>query len=266
MSKIKYTLKILFLFASSIACSSSDPQESSPNVSQDASISANHEEDIEQSTSEFNPANCPESAVEVPIDMSIAKFVDYLNSLPKPLTASCLLHYLPKPLLVDATSDEVSAQPAVGRQNPRLFFKVGKLYISIALTNTGSQRLEISEIVSETRAVKAEIGFPRNNQLAESQPYQRARLNERGTTCSICHSGETEAGEGFPLGAFESDMVRPIPRLDVTLNDLKRLAQSCTVQDLGGKLRCEILDIITAENAAIPYEFSTVIPTRDDEF
>ncbi len=211
---------------------------------------------------EFNPANCPSTSLVMPEDMGIASLVGYINSLPMPMTASCLLHYLPKPLRVDATSDNASAQPAVGRENPRLFFKVGKLYISIALTNTGSTRFEVSEIVSATRAVKAEIGFPIRKPLTDFQPFRRAQLADQATTCSVCHRGEVQAGEGFPIGAFESEMIRPIPRLDVDLDSLKSLAQNCTSQDLGGQLRCEILDIITGENGAIPYEFPVEIPTR----
>ena len=259
-------LRILIIFVSLCAqvfvsgCSDShSDQKSLENVSENGNALPTGEPVTEQGAAQ---EQCPESNAVLPENLKIDSFIQYLNVLPKPLTAFCLFHYLPKPLQVNATASKDSVQQATGKTNPRLFFGVGMLHISIALTNTGAARLEVAEIINDTESVKGEIGIPIRGEITPSAMYQRAQLNETATTCGSCHLAERPAGAAYPESAFISQAIRPEPSKDVPLDYLKGLAKACNPQDFGGELRCGILAILAAEGGSIPYEFPPEMSTQ----
>src|SRR5262245_57431332 len=70
---------------------------------------------------------CAEAATG-PVDTA-AQFVERLNALPRPVSVACFVASLPRPLFLIATTSQMSAQPAGGRDSPRIFLRGNTLVI-----------------------------------------------------------------------------------------------------------------------------------------
>lgn len=157
---------------------------------------------------------------------TLVEVMDFINALPRPLTIPCVLEALDRPLKLTATNSFVSAQPAVGNANPRVFLRVGELYISVVSAGTGRELMEFGELTSNLRSYKAEIEFPLTGPL-EPEMFYEAIMRTSNTVCAFCHSGET-IEEHETLGyTFESDAYRPNPAYDVPIDDIRLEHELC---------------------------------------
>lgn len=158
---------------------------------------------------------------------TMVEVVELINSLPMPVTIPCLLQSLDRPLRVMATASVISAQPANGQDNPRLFLIGDGISLSVVPTGDSAHLLEVGELTSNTRSIKGEIGFPVTEPLALDAPFKRIARDVGGTICYVCHHPET-AAEDYPIaGAFESTAYRPVPGLEINFDYVEYQYTTC---------------------------------------
>ncbi len=138
----------------------------------------------------------------------VEETVALIIALDKPVTLPCLLESLDRPFELLATSNIVSAQPAFGPNNPRLFLILDDLFLSVVPKGKGRELLEFGVRRSATTSVKAEIHFPVTADVAPEDPYDRL-LYGSGTPCGFCHTGERPDEEIAFTQAFVSRIVDP---------------------------------------------------------
>ena len=121
--------------------------------------------------------------------------VQLLNALPKPTTVACFLESLARPLGAFATKSQVSAQPALSARSPRVFVKLGPLWVSVVIDGASSYLMEFGELVGgdPPQSVKGELLLPLAEAVAPSAPYDRVAEDATGTVCRACHTREQRA-------------------------------------------------------------------------
>ncbi|RLB56802.1 MAG: hypothetical protein DRJ42_02235 [Deltaproteobacteria bacterium] len=187
---------------------------------------------------------------------SIPEAIARINALPRPLSVSCLVASLPRPLSLVATDSPFSAQPGEGVKNPRIFILSEGLVLSVVPTGRGSRVLEFAEWVTTTRTIKGEVPFPIEGTLPEDAPYD-IRFDGGGTTCSLCHRNESPA-EGRP-GAFVSDAMRPANGYYAPIRDLFAELDECD-WDREAE-RCEFLSALLDFGPVEEVTFSNEVDT-----
>jgi hypothetical protein len=159
---------------------------------------------------------------------TVLEVVDRVNALPRPVTLSCFIESLARPLEINATESILSAQPAVGQRSPRAFIFADPLIMSIAFDGEGSSLLELGEVRSGgSRSLKAEIEFPVTAELSREAPFERVLFLETITSCGVCHDDEEPAPDVTFTLAFESRALRPVPEERVSLDFLMQERESC---------------------------------------
>ena len=90
------------------------------------------------------------------------ELIELLNALPKPTSVACFLESLERPLTVYATSSQFSAQPAFSGASPRLFLKLGSLWLSVVIDGKSSYLMEFGDRVvgDPLRSIKGELQLP----------------------------------------------------------------------------------------------------------
>jgi hypothetical protein len=177
---------------------------------------------------------------------TIEAAVALLNALPKPTSVACFVESLDRPLTAFATSSPFSAQPALSAQSPRVFLKVGQLWLSVVVDGDSSRLIEFGYLIPDTlRSIKAEIQMPLQDVIAPTVPYQRVLFDALGTTgtqCGLCHYDEqAEPSIGLP-NVYSSIAFRPRSDGQVRLDTLRIHAQTCNWQAEAN--RCEMLDAL----------------------
>lgn len=193
---------------------------------------------------------------------TIEDVVSLINSLPKPVTVSCFLESLERPLNVTLTNSQISAQPASGSRSPRIFILNDKLYISVVPEGRGTNFMELSYQTSTTTSIKAEIEFPVVGYLPRNKPYASI-YNNSGTTCRACHRAEKQVSEIEGTGIFESWAFQPDKETLVDLQNLKTEAKNCnsSIEPERCKIIRALLDPGQVRTQSFPaemyYNFST---------
>lgn len=216
----------------------------------------------EESTSSIPRAEkcaAPEGVSRRPA--TIEEVVSLLNSLPKPVTVSCFLESLERPLNVALTNNQTSAQPAVGSRSPRIFILNDKLYMSVVPEGRGRDYLELSYLTSATTSIKAEIEFPIVEEISKSKPYSNVLFNS-GTNCRSCHRAEKQVGLVDAIPIFDSWAYQPEKDTLVDLDQFKKEYNVCNFDK--EPERCEIITALfgngEVQNQSFPksmyYDFS----------
>jgi hypothetical protein len=205
--------------------------------------------------------NCEgsEAAEALADPKNIAELVELINALPKPLDLACLLKSLKRPLYVNATSSTLSAQPAFGENNPRIFIFKGNLIISVVPDGPGSKLLEMSELKYSRRSIKGELKLPISEQLSYSGPFQDIITTQK-TSCSGCHSLEQAEYELEGVQVYSSLAIKPTAKQFVHLDDLKFELYNCQLlRDRSS--RCRVLDALLNHGDVLPQNFPADMPT-----
>ncbi|HET6281050.1 MAG TPA: hypothetical protein VFH73_08790 [Polyangia bacterium] len=161
---------------------------------------------------------------------SIAGAVALVNSLPRPVTVGCFLESLDRPLAASATVSFFSLQPSTGRRSPRIFLFFDPLVMSIVPEGRGTHAVEFGQMVSDTNSVKGELGFPIVEEVTPAAPFDRVRDltgDAPVTICRGCHADESRYDGIDYAQAFTSVAFRPLPRNQVTVQDLRSERRSC---------------------------------------
>ena len=180
---------------------------------------------------------------------TIDQTVTSIQLLPKPLSIDCFLKALKKPLKVYAVNSTFSAQPAGGFTSPRIFIINGNLLLSVVPAGLGSRNLELSELVSGTSSVKAEIEFPLEGNISRSEPFSRILESTGGaTTCRNCHLNEGRNYNYKNGEAYTSNIMFPDSYKRVSQTLLQGWASSCDLQK--DRFRCLMLMAIFIDGQA----------------
>lgn len=148
-----------------------------------------------------------------------------LNALPMPVTVPCFAASLPRPLPVVATTSRFSAQPAGGPEDPRLFLFLGGVIVSVVTDGDAKNLLELGELVTSSRTLKAELVFPVTKPIGREEAYAHLNYVPASTTCGLCHSQE-ERHPAHDL-ARVSLALRPPARTLMPLATARALFEAC---------------------------------------
>ncbi len=181
---------------------------------------------------------CASSDVAAEPVSSIADAIARVNGLPKPVDAPCFLASLPRPFSVTATSSFQSAQPAVGRDNPRIMVLLPGLVVTVATDGEGQNLLEFGQWISPKRTLKGELKLPVSVPLAETAAFTQVHFQPNISSCALCHRDEQPYGTA--VDSFSSLAFRPSTRSLVRLETLSALHEACipSEQPLA---RCQML-------------------------
>lgn len=172
---------------------------------------------------------------------SIEGTMQLINSLPKPVTLPCFFANFNTPLNVFAIGSSFSAQPASSPDSPRIFVIRPAFILSVVPTGLGKDLLEMSQYISLSASVKAEIEFPVRSVVPNDTPFTHIRAGNGGTTCQFCHVNEVRATD-FGPDAFSSAILRPDPFNRVPSSTLRQTAANCNRN--ADPFRCDLLQAI----------------------
>jgi len=231
-------VKRVFIGLLLLGCGAADPTDPLPEGSSGGTGGA-----PAQVPSPPARARCQAPAGTTSHPGTIEEAVALMNALPKPTSVACFVESLARPLVVFSTNSPFSAQPALSSRSPRMFIKSGDLWVSIVIDGQSSNLIEFGYLIPNTlRSIKGELQFPLHVPVAPSDPYQRVMMQNRGTSCGLCHFNETEeAVAGIP-NVFSSVAFRPRPDSRVNTETLRLGAQTCDWQK--EPHRCEMLSAV----------------------
>ncbi len=205
------------------------------------------------------PTRCRPASGTTGSPRTMTEVVQLINGLPMPVTIPCFLQSLTRPLKLYATSSVVSAQPANGFANPRLFILGDGISLSLVPFGDSSHLLEIGEFTSINRSIKGEIDFPVTAPLSLEAPLERIHGEDGRTVCRICHHPEVPL-PAYPVsGAFESTAYRPIPRLEVNFDYVEFQHTTCD-RELEPE-RCDFYAALFDQGQVSRGEFPPEMPT-----
>jgi hypothetical protein len=220
---MRYRWALAVLLALLVSCSSATP---TPDAGQDAGPS--HASAALQACAALSSGGGVST---------IFTAVERLNALPEPVTPACFVASLPRPIDAVATTSVVSAQPAAGRDSPRVFLLLPGLVVSVVPDADGASLLEFAEWTTPLRTLKGELKFPLTRPLAPDAPLTRVHSHLGVTTCGLCH--RNEAPHDTIDGGFVSDAFRPDPGTLVPIDELAQRHAECPPGE--STLRCEVL-------------------------
>lgn len=206
------------------------------------------------------PARCRAPAGVSAAPRTILEVAALANALPHPLTLTCFLESLDRPLEVNLALSTVSLQPAPTRRSPRIFLFSGDVILSLVPAGTGKDLLEMGQLVSADRSVKAELKFPLEGQVAPDEPFAHV-LSDAGTTCRFCHPTETHAPEISP-SAYVSGAFSPLSRAQIDLPTLQEERAAC--DPAAEPERCAFLRALFDHGEVRGRNFPPSIPTAFD--
>ncbi|MBV1859280.1 MAG: hypothetical protein KUG77_12770, partial [Nannocystaceae bacterium] len=193
---------------------------------------------------------------------SVDQAVSLINALPRPLTLDCFLSALERPLSIVATESTISAQPAVGRENPRLFLMSNELVMSVATSGAGASLLEFGEFVDARTTIKGELKFPilGTAPLSAAAPFARIS-GPQGTSCGLCHEDEDLLADSRGR-VYASLALRPSQDEEIELAEVRNAWMNCDAAV--EPQRCARLDGVFAYGELEQGHFAESLPTIFD--
>ena len=261
------------LAASALGCAGAGPASNVgdggalPNdaAAEDATDSPETDDSADASGAPDAAVVCRPSSGVSASPSSIAEAVALMNDLLAQgrgeVTIACFVESLARPLGVLAVNSVLSAQPADGPHNPRIFLFTGNLVLSIVPSGRAATLLELGEYVSPLRSIKAEIAFPRVAPMPPATVYNRI-IGTYGTVCGACHRDELPADGVDALGGFVSNVLRPRDGDEVPLSSVEAEAAACNPD--AEPSRCAILDAVLDHGPVERQTFSLDAPTIYD--
>lgn len=228
-------------------------------VPQDAKISA-----PKKQTSTLSFKAC-KIAPELASPKSIEAVINLINALPRPLDIPCFISSLKRPLDISLTNSGLSAQPASGNTNPRIFIMLAPLIISISVSGEGSYLVEFAESIGNSRSIKGELKFPiASGALAASAAFDRINTGT-STTCGGCHRYEEVTNSNYPGVVYESIALRPVNTSKVQLNDFQLEVGKCQLATTP-TYRCNLIFGLFNQGPLSQVDFDPGIPTFLESF
>lgn len=198
----------------------------------------------------------------------IESVTDWLNALPRPLELPCFVESLPRPLYVNMTDGVISAQPANGTHNPRIFIFMGRLILSIVPQEKADpdsnepppNLLEMSYRTEGIQSIKAELAFPIEKTLSYSDAYTRVIApGYHVTICGVCHAHEEQVNSFDGVAVYQSQMLRPYFHSKVSIGLIKNEKEYCDKQE--EPHRCAMLDAFVGDGDLYWQDFDSEVPS-----
>ncbi len=185
---------------------------------------------------------------------SISSLIRHLNALTKPVAMDCFVRSLPRPLRLQATASVISVQPAISREQPRIFLESDGLFLSLV---PGEQALEIGETWQRKYSIKGELQFPITEDLSDNAAFVGVGpLFGHKTRCGgPCHGETREYANVGGTTVYASQIVRPNPDLRVPIDELKTVLSGCSPSEA-----CSTFEALFKESDPVPYEFAEDMP------
>ena len=183
---------------------------------------------------------------------SMEQAVDLINALPMPVTLPCLLESLDRPFGLLATSHIVSAQPAHGPNNPRMFLILGDLWLSVVPKGESRELLEFGERRSDYTSTKGELLFPVTDPIDRAAPFEKIDRGDK-SSCAFCHLGETVDTSVAFTRAYVSQIVNPPVHTIVDREYLDWAWEDCDPEQEPD--RCDMFDSIFANGEVFDANF-----------
>lgn len=215
---------------------------------------------------EARSVRAPKSACSVDASLSSPTTIDeataLINALPKPLSLSCFLESLARPLKIYATNSDLSIQPAHSNSSPRIFIFSGELIMAIVPEGSSSHLLEYAQLTGgNTSSIKGEVEFPVPDEMNISTPYVRVESNMAGsTTCSSCHGADLRVFSITHSIAYRSEAFKPRPETKISFDYLKNQAYLCQLNQTPSE-RCDNLRAIFHHGEVLDQEFPADMDT-----
>lgn len=200
-----------------------------------------------------NPKPVVHTTCNTPPNMELTdmqSLVKWINALPKPTTVPCFVESLPRPLYINLSTSQFSAQPSTSERDPRVFIFYGDLTLSVVTDHdaenttddgTDFNLLEISVLTTDVTnladdedimSIKGELVFPVKEDLKPEAPHERVVLSftESTSGCGLCHSRvgkleETVGESKTPI--FQSVALKPFSSLGFELEALRGEYAKC---------------------------------------
>lgn len=196
----------------------------------------------------------------------IESVTDWINALPKPLELPCFVASLPRPFNVNITLSEFSAQRSNGPRNPRIFIFYDRLILSVVpqedfdpdSVELHVNLLELSYRTEGTQSIKAELGFPIQQQLSYADAYKRLITVYNYSACGNCHQNERHIDTFDGVKVYESVMYRPYFHTAIGIEHLATEALNCDPQREAH--RCAMLAAVMGEGDVYWQDFDPEVP------
>ncbi len=260
------TLAILGLLACTLACNPGTDAES------EASSDTGNDTDTGTDTgtgsdSEGEPE--PEPLIprcKAPEGMgtpqTIAETLALINTLPEPITVACVVQSLDRPLAINVTTSNFSAQPAVDEHSPRIFIFSGNLLLSVVPDGTGQNLLEFGQPMGNGTSLKGELEMPVEQPVSSGKPFDHLRYNDKITVCGFCHRDEYLAPDIGHENAYISRSLKPVETYAVSIDDLRDEHLNCDPE--AEPERCAILSSIFSHGPVVHRDFPAELGTIFD--
>ncbi|HFE46326.1 MAG TPA: hypothetical protein ENJ18_12660 [Nannocystis exedens] len=193
---------------------------------------------------------------------TIAETLALINALPEPITVACVVQSLDRPLAINATKSNFSAQPAVDEHSPRIFIFSGQLRLSVVPDGTGQNLLEFGQPIGEGMSLKGELEMPVEQPVSSGKPFDHLRYNDNITVCGFCHRDEYLAPDIGHPNAYISRSLRPVDSYAVALEDLRDEHLACDPE--AEPERCAILSSIFSHGPVVHQDFPPELGTIFD--
>jgi hypothetical protein len=194
-------------------------------------------ESSKQNDSLITSCDYSEVSTSLRTPKTIDEVTDLINALPKPLSIPCFVESLNRPLKVSLTLSKLSAQPAVGNDTPRIFIFIDNLIISVAPDGKGSKLLELSQLYTDSKSLKAELEFPLHENISYTEGFDRIDIGGR-SSCNGCHNGEEVDATITETTAYTSVAIKP--ETFMNLSDFQQENYKCELATVLN-YRCQMI-------------------------
>src|SRR5690606_30220026 len=133
---------------------------------------------------------CSEPPGQVHAPHSVLEVVELLNAMPKPVTLSCFVESLARPLALAASRSMFSAQPALDARSPRLFIFSDGPIMTLVAERGGRHVLACVELRSATHSLNAEVEYPVERELEPTEAFDQVMYNDTTAICAFCHGAD----------------------------------------------------------------------------
>lgn len=188
---------------------------------------------------------------------SIGEVVALVNALPMPVTLTCVLEVLDRPLSLVAAVSPFSAQPSEDPDSPRLFIMGDALIMTVVPIGDGSHGLELAEFTAPGRSLKGEIGFPVEAPIDDAEPYRHVLIGGVNG-CGLCHLDEQLELQLGDVPAYSSIALAPEPERIVSPAFVEAYARDCDAET--EPERCGLLAAVFGHGTVVPGHFDVETP------
>lgn len=188
------------------------------------------------------------------IDIShIPGFLQFLNLLPKPTSVICVINALPRPFLINATSNKFSGQPAASYQSPRIFIKLGKLIISVVPAGETSYSMELAETYKDLMSIKGDLKFPLTESISPESPFKNIYDKGQYSCAKLCHAKVVDVEKfNSEIVSYASTIIFPRRVNEVAFIDLQLIRDECDNEEIKEKKICRFYKALF-DNGEVEY-------------